>query len=344
MKKNNEKILIIRIVLLVSTAISLFYVPWPILRAWLPPVPNTVQEQLEDAIELGFDGIIVYVDQAGKAPAYYGAGYKNRDDKTPANPHDYFKIGSVDKLYKAVSIAQMVNSGQLSLEGTVADYFPEYVARIPNAARVTVRMMVQHRSGLPNFTDTPGFWNQSMESAEEALALIFDLPADFEPNEKYAYCNTNYLLLTLLIEKVTGDSFFQYLKQNILDPLELNHTFTSMHDIPMEELMSGYYVGVEADIKSTDYGVMVATPEDVGVFVRALNDGTLLSTEEQEIYSQIYEYGHGGLIPGYMTYAYYHPDIDAVVVQMVNTTDFEGYQWNIHQIVYNRIVKIISRP
>jgi hypothetical protein len=107
--------------------------------------------------------------------------------------------------------------------------------------------------------------------------------------------------------------------------------------------MSGYYVGVEEDIKTTDYGSMIASAEDVGIFLRALNDGSLFDEGEQEIYSSIYVYDHTGLIPGYQSIAKYHNDIDAVVVQFVNTTNFDGYNWTLSEIVYKRIVKILRR-
>jgi D-alanyl-D-alanine carboxypeptidase len=88
-------------------------------------------------------------------------------------------------------------------------------------------------------------------------------------------------------------------------------------------------------------GSMVATAEDVGIFMRALNDGSLFDEGEQEIYSSIYVYEHGGLLPGYQSIAEYHKDIDTVVVQFVNTTDFDGYDWDLSEIVINRIVKIL---
>jgi CubicO group peptidase (beta-lactamase class C family) len=306
-------------------------------------LPDTVQEQVDKGPNMGFDGIIVYVDQGGKAPAFYGAGWKNRAEKIAADPRALFKIGSVDKLYKEVSIVKLANQNKLSLDGTLADYFPELGGKIENVNEITLRMMIQHRSGIPNFTDTPDFWSYPPDSGEEALALIYGMPADFPPGDGYAYCNTNYLLLTMLIEKITGDNFFQYIREEILEPLQLNHTYPSIHAINMDDLMSGYYVGVEEDIKTTDYGTMIATIEDVGTFIRSLNDGSVFEGEEQEIYASLYDFGHGGLIPGYMTYAYYHEDIDAVVVQAVNTTNFSGYEWNLHQIMYNRIINILRK-
>lgn len=342
-KKPSTTTVLLRVFLIVGTAISFYFIPWPIIWAWLPPVPDTIQEQVDEAIEHGFDGMMVYVDQAGKEPAFYAGGWKNRAEKIPAGPGTLFKIASVDKLYKAISIVKLANQKKLALDGTLAEYFPDLEDKIANADKITVKMMVQHRSGLPNFTDIPNFWSNPTDNAEEALALIFGLPAEFEPGKKYMYCNTNYLLLTMLIEKASGVGSFDFIKENILQPLQLENTYASIRDIDMDALMSGYYVGIEEDIKTTDYGSMIATAEDVGLFIRALNDGSVFVEGEQEIYASLYEMGHGGLIPGYMTYAYYHPDIDAVVVQMVNTTDFNGYEWNIHQIVYNRIVKILRK-
>ncbi len=81
--------------------------------------------------------------------------------------------------------------------------------------------------------------------------------------------------------------------------------------------------------------------EDVGKFLRALNDGSVFDDGEQEIYP--YEYNHGGLVIGYQSLAEYHKDIDGVVVQFINTTDFNGYEWNLSEITINRIAKIIRK-
>ena len=317
----------------------MFFVPWVLVRAWLAPLPDTVQEQVN--IGLGFDGMIVYVGQGGKEPAFYAAGWKNRENKTPADPHSLFKIASISKLYDAVAITKLVSDKRLSLDKTLADYFPELVGRIENAERITLRMMVQHRSGIPNLTDTPNFWTDPPKSSKEALERVLDLPASFEPGEKYEYSNTNYLLISELIEKVVGYSKFQYIKEEILTPLGLKNTFGSIHKVNIDDVMSGYYVGIDEDIKTADYGSMLATAEDVGIFLRALNDGSLFDEGEQEIYSSIYVYEHTGLIPGYQSIAKYHKDIDTVVIQFVNTTNFDGYNWNLSEIVYNRIVKIL---
>ncbi|MCF8259877.1 MAG: beta-lactamase family protein [Melioribacteraceae bacterium] len=340
MKNNTVRILGI-IMPLVAITCTIIFVPWALLWAWIAPLPDTIQTQVDDALNHGFDGIVVYVDEGGKPPEFYSAGWKNRENKIPADPHALFKIASISKLYDAVAITKLVSSERLSLDKTLADYFPELVGRIENAETITLRNMIQHRSGIPNLTNTPNYWMNPPKNNKEALDLVLDLPANFEPGEDYEYSNTNYLLISELIEKVTGYGKFEFIKQEILSPLGLKNTFGSIHEVNMDNLMSGYYVGVEEDIKTTDYGSMVASAEDVGIFLRALNEGSLFDDGEQEIYTSIYVYNHTGLIPGYQSIAKYHTDIDAVVIQFVNTTNFDGYTWTLSEIVYNRIVKIL---
>ena len=333
---------IVRIVLLIGTITSMFFVPWILVWVWILPLPDTVQEQVNEAIGHGFDGMIVYVDEAGETPAFYTGGWKDRNNKIPADPKALFKIDSISKLYVAVAITKLVNDKRLSLDKTLANYFPELVGRIENAEKINLRLMVQHRSGIPNYTDYPGYWENPPDSREETLELALDLPANFEPDKDYGYSNTNYLLLRELIGKVVGYSQHQYIKEEILIPLELNNTFFSLKEVDIDDVMSGYYVGYEPDLKTVEQG-MLATAEDVGIFLRALNDGSVFDEGEQEIYSSIYVYEHGGLVPGYQSLAEYHKDIDTVVIQFMNTTNFDGYNWNLSEIVINRIVKILRR-
>ncbi|MBC8754863.1 beta-lactamase family protein [Kordia sp. YSTF-M3] len=332
---------ILRVLFIMASIASLYFVPWILVKAWILPLPDTVQEQVNEAIDHGFDGMIVYVDEAGKPPAFYTAGWHDRKKKIPADPQALFKIASISKLYVAVSITKLAKDKRISLDKTLADYFPELVGRIKNAEKITLRLMVQHRSGIPNFTDNPDFWKNREDTSKDALEYALDLPANFEPDKGYGYSNTNYLLLSRIIEKVTGYSRQQYFKEEILIPLGLKNTFGSLDEVDnLDKVMSGYYVGIEDDFKNEDVG-MIATAQDVGIFLRALNDGSVFDEGEQEIYSSIYEYEHGGLVPGYQSLAEYHKDIDTVVVQFMNTTDFEGYEWNLSEIVINRIVKIV---
>jgi D-alanyl-D-alanine carboxypeptidase len=340
MIKNKKAKWIVRTLLLIGTVISLFFVPWILVKAWILPLPDTVQEQVDEAIGYGFDGMIVYVDQAGKPPAYYTGGWKDREMKIPADPKSLFKIASISKLYTAVAATKLVKEKRLSFDKSLTDYLPELKGRIENADEITLKMMIQHRSGIPNFTDNPAFWENEEENGKNALDFALDLPASFKPDKGYEYSNTNYLLLRRILDKVLGYNHNDYIKEKILIPLELKNTYFSISEVDLGDVMSGYYVGYEEDFKARDNG-MLATAEDVAIFIRALNDGSLFEEGEKEIYP--YEYNHGGLVVGYQSLAEYHKDIDAVVVQFINTTDFEGYEWNLSEIIINRIVKIIRK-
>ncbi|MAT45604.1 MAG: serine hydrolase [Anaerolineaceae bacterium] len=354
--KNLNKSLPIRILRIVMPIVGLITAiiipPLDLVPPMLAPLPDTVQEQADRAIDLGLDGIIVYVDQGSQEPAFYAAGWKNKLTQEPADPHAYFKIGSIHKLYIATAVAQLVDEGKLSLEDTIADYFPELVGRIEYADQITLKMLVQHRSGIPNFTDDEDFdWFTPQTGDTDMLELVLDQPADFKPDTRYSYSNTNYLLIGRILDKVLGYSHHQYVYDEILAPLGLTHTYFSIDEVEFDDVISGYWYGYNDDLRYLG-GSMIATAQDVGIFLRALNDGSLLNDNAQLIYSSIYEYEHTGWVPGYYSIARYHEDIDTVVIQFVNTTGGEtwglanvigGKTTGLSNIVYNRIVKILRR-
>ena len=126
-KKQTKRIL--RIVFIISSIISLAFVPWILVKVWMLPLPNTVQEQVNEAMDYDFDGIVVYVDEAGKPPAFYTAGWHDRRKNIPARPNALFRIASIGKLYRAIAITKLVHAKRLSLDKTLADYFPELIGR-----------------------------------------------------------------------------------------------------------------------------------------------------------------------------------------------------------------------
>jgi len=320
--------------------------PWDIVWAWLPPLADTVHEEVDDALDHGLDGIVVYVQQADQEPVFYSAGWKNRENRIAADPQALFKIASISKLYIAVAVAKLAAEKRLPLNRTLAEYLPELAGRFEHSEKITLRLLVQHRSGIYNYTDHPNYpWDSPYKDNMELSELVFDVPANFEPDTDYEYSNTNYWLIGLILDKVLGYSHHQYIKEVILNPLGLKDTYSLLSEVNLDDLSSGYFVGYEPDIKYNDMihpgGSMIATIGDVGVFIRALNDGSLLTAEEQDIYRSIYRYGHTGLLPGFQSIARYHKDIDAVLIQFVNTSG--GHTWEISDIVYNRLVRILHR-
>ena len=330
---------------IVALVCIVIFPPWNGILVWLAPLPNTVQEQVDDAIQHGLDGIIVYIGRANDASALYAAGWKNKAAKETADPNALFKIASISKLYIAAAASTLISSQQLSLEKTLAAYLPELVGRIEYADQITLRQLLQHRSGIPNFSDQTGFsWFTTIDDSEK-LALALDKPADFKPDERYSYSNTNYLLIGNILDKTLGYSHRRLIDEEILAPLSLTHTYGLLSQVNIRDVVSGYHAPYEDDLREIDFtapgGSMVATAQDVAIFLRAFNDGSLLSTDQQEIYSLIYEYEHAGWLPGYQSIARYLEDIDVVVVQFVSTTSESSDAELTANVVFNRIAKIL---
>ena len=331
---------------IVAIVCLILFAPLDAVWLWMSPLPHTVQEQVDNAVGRNCDGIIVYTDKKSITPKLYAAGWKNKADKVPADPQALFKIASISKLYIAVAVAKLVNNKSLSLDQTLAAYLPELAGRIENADQITLKMMLQHQSGIPDFIDAPNLpWAQLPTDANEFLKLVLDKPADFKPDSRYHYSNTNYLLIGKILDQTLGYSHHQYIKKEILEPLKLTHTYSLLSEVDLKELSSGYSTEYNGDLKTQNFvspgGSMVATAQDVGIFLRALNDHSLLNVNEQAIYSSIYVYEHTGSLAGYSSIARYNKDIDAVVVLFVNTSG--GNSWAKLEVLYDRIVKILSK-
>lgn len=308
--------------------------------------PKSVQEEVDKTLDNGYDGIIVCVNKSGKS-SFYSAGWNNRENLIPAEPHLLFKIASISKLYIAAATTKLIADQRLSLNNTLAKLIPEVAGKIEYADKITLRMLLQHRSGIPDFLYDPDFKNSDPdEDYLTTAALIFDEPADFKPDKKYKYSNTNYLLIGEILDRSLGYSHHKYIKDSILIPLGLDNTYSLYSEVDPNDVMSGYYIGYDADLKSNNFtrpgGSMVASAEDVGKFLRALIDGTLFNAEEQAIYSSVYKYEHTGWVDGYTSIVRYHSDIDAVVVLFVNTSKDQMF-WLGLERSYNRIVQALKK-
>lgn len=148
------------------------------------------------------------------------------------------------------------------------------------------------------------------------------------------------------MDDALGYDHQRYIRERLLAPLGLEHTYGRMDDVDPATIAQGYDTHYEGGVRHLNFtfpgSSMVATAQDVGRFLRALHDGSLLSEEEQSVYRSVYVFEHTGLIPGYYSIARYHADIDTVVIQFVNTTG--GESLSVADNLYNRIVRILRRP
>lgn len=329
-----------------TIASLVFFVPWRNVGARLAPAPGTIEALVDRSAAGILDGVIVYAQVADNDPELYAAGWKDRDQRIPANPGALFRIASITKLYVATALAKLVDAHVLDLDRTIASYLPSLAGRIERSREITLRMLVQHRSGIPEFIFSSDYRSEEyVGDWSAALELVLDEPADFEPDRRYQYSNTNFLLIGMIIDQALGSSYQQYIANEILTPLGLEHTYSSLAEIDITKLAGGYDTGYCCDLKELPHpgpaGSMIATAEDVGIFLRALNDGSLLTDSEQAIYSSIYPYEHTGLLPGYSSIARYHPDIDAVLIAFVNTSG--GSTWGLVETVHRKALRILRR-
>ncbi|MFJ9850211.1 serine hydrolase domain-containing protein [Streptomyces sp. NPDC101150] len=265
-----------------------------------------LQKAIEEIVESGFVGVQLRVnDEEGEWAGSAGLAELGGAAKAPANGH--FRIGSSTKTFVATLVLQLVAEGVIGLDAPADDYLPEFGLD----RRITVRMLLQHTSGLFNHTGElfeDGTVVTGIPSTiagkewvdhrfrtyrpDELVRFSLSKPARFEPGTDWSYSNTNYLLARLLTEKVTGRSFAEEIQDRTLGPLGMSGTVapgTSM-EIP-EPCTHAYYryedAGQEETIDVTRHnpswvgagGDMISTTQDLATFFSALMGGKLLPAE-----------------------------------------------------------------
>jgi D-alanyl-D-alanine carboxypeptidase len=263
-----------------------------------------LQKAIEEIVDSGFLGITLRVhDERGEWVGSAGAAELGGTAKPPTN--GYVRIGSIAKTFTATLVLQLVADGKVGLDNPVNGYLPEFGLD----ERITVRMLLQHTSGVFNFTGevyddgtivhgipipygtTGKEWLDNRFKAyrpRDLVELALSRPARFEPGTGWSYSNTNYALARLLIEKVSGRSFAQEMQRLILGPLGLLGTVVpDGAEIP-EPYAHAYYRYEDAgrqktiDITRQDPswvssgGDMISTTQDLATFISALLGGKLL--------------------------------------------------------------------
>ena len=163
------------------------------------------------------------------------------NEGVPVSTGSGFAIASMTKSFTAVLVLQLVEEGRLSLDDTIVTHLPSYKADY--AGRVTVRQMLQNRSGIPHYISIPGWFDNDFKrglTQESLLETVSDLPLAFEPGSDYLYSNTNYYLLGLIIEAVTGKPYEAVLSERIIDPVGLSDTGQIYEPAPIPGLVNDY--------------------------------------------------------------------------------------------------------
>ncbi len=236
----------------------------------------------------GFNGSVIVAKDA--EVIYQKAfGFADKEKNVPLTDTTAFQLASVSKVVTATAVMLLVEKGLIKLDDTFASYFPEF----PYPA-ITVKHLLSHRSGLPNYlyflNDIVTSHSMVLTNSEVLRLMIEKRPALYlQPNRAFNYCNTNYALLALLIEKVSKKTFSNFLREEIFLPLGMKHSGTILSLDVFEDCICKPYDTKWKPIEreAADYVVgdksIYSTPYDMFLFSEALYQGKLLNAESQAL-------------------------------------------------------------
>lgn len=305
------------------------------------------------SIAIASNGVLVYQNSIGYSQL-------NKGLKTPATIETKYRIGSISKMFTAVMIFQVIDEGKLSFETPLAGYFPH----LPNAQKITIGEMLDHRSGLHNFT-SDSLYNTYMgshKSDAEMIAIFARQKPDFEPDAKAEYSNTNFVLLGYIIEKLTGKTYAEELKKRVTSKIGLANTYYGTKANPARnEAYSYKYTGQWTQMPETDMsipggaGAIVSTPTDLVKFIDALFAGKLISPANLELMKTMKDnfgmamiaipfddkkgYGHNGGIDGFSSLLAYFPEDKLAVAYTSN-----GVRYSTNEVVMGALSIYFNRP
>ncbi|WP_289030903.1 serine hydrolase domain-containing protein [uncultured Paraglaciecola sp.] len=287
-------------------------------------------DQYLDALDTNQKAMLSLAIVKDGKPAYQRSiGFTDIASKQQANKDTQYHIGSITKVFTSTMIFQLIDEGRLSLDTKLASYYP----KVKNADKITISMLLNHRSGIFNFTNASDY-SEYMEQGKtkaEMVNLIEELGSDFEPDSKASYSNSAYVLLGFIIEDVTQDSYASQLQNRITARLNLKRTmFAGPIDLKANQAKSytyesEYWVPATQTDMSIPFsaGAIISTPSEVGLFLTGLFNGKLISANSLDKMKEInqgygrglfkfpfYEkeiYGHTGGIDGFVSQAGYFP-------------------------------------
>jgi CubicO group peptidase (beta-lactamase class C family) len=228
-------------------------------------------------------GATIAIIEKGQIVYTRAYGLRERERKLPARTDTHYEIGSITKQFTAAAIMQLQEAGKLSIDATLATYLPD----APHAREVTLRQMLSHTSGLPEYLDGPNVDEEATHPATYAqlMARIDGKPLDFAPGSKWSYCNTGYFLLGRIIEVVSHEPYYHYVRKHLLDPAGMKQTFTVADEAKLAGMAVGYWhehgkterAPAIDDTWGWSAGGLVSTIADLQKWNQALTGGRIVS-------------------------------------------------------------------
>ena len=192
--------------------------------AWSQEFDSVKLNQYFDLLEENdkFRGSVA-VSKNGELVYTRSVGYCDMASEAKATSNSRYRIGSISKTFTTVLVFKAVAAGKLTLDQTLDDFFPQ----VPNAANITIKQMLGNRSGIHNFTDDPLYMTYMTQpkTEDEMVEIIVKAGSDFEPDSKFQYSNSNFVLLTYILEKSMGKPYAELVQENIAEPLGLSDTY-----------------------------------------------------------------------------------------------------------------------
>ncbi|MFF3319830.1 serine hydrolase domain-containing protein [Streptomyces sp. NPDC003035] len=307
--------------------------------------------------EAGVPGVMVSLSAPGKGNYIKAFGVADKATKVPMDPNLYMRIGSETKTFTVTAMLELVDQGKVGLD----DPIDKYVDGVPNGDRITLRQLAGMRSGLFNYSMDEGFYKALTSdpdrsfTPQELLDFSFKHPVNFQPGADFEYCNTNTILLGLVVEKAGGQPLHEFVQENVIEPAGLRHTiFPTGAEFPSPHAHG--YTDQTATGKTEDAtdwnpswgwaaGAMISDLRDMRTWARVVATGTLLTPETQEqrlkvggtdlagtgyglgIFNVEGWIGHNGSLPGYESLTVYLPEAQATMVVLLNTdTNHDGQE------------------
>jgi len=314
-----------------------------------------IDKLLSDVYKPGQPGAAVLVKKQGKVILRKGYGLANLELNVPVEPDMIFRLGSITKQFTAVAVLMLAEEGKLTLQDEITKFLPDYPTQ---GKKIIVEHLLTHTSGIKSYTDLPEWLPLQRKdmSVSEIIDLSKDKPMEFAPGERWEYCNSGYILLGAIIEKVSGKTYADFLQERIFGPLGLKSSCYDSTSRVIPRRVPGYSKG-NAGFENAPYlsmsqpyaaGSLASSADDLATWTESLLSGKLIKREMLERAFTSYKlkdgldsgygYGwqistyeghrlieHGGGIHGFLSYALFFPEEQVFVALLTNST-IDGLQ------------------
>lgn len=308
------------------------------------PTPSDLERYVDAAAKVwDFQGSVL-VAKDDRVLLARGYGWKDREFQEKNTPNTRFFIGSLTKQFTAAAILQLRDEGKLSLDDLIARHLTDYPKATAN--RVTIRQLLTHTAGIPNYTEAPEVLiNRTREVSPQTLLDVFkNRPLDFEPGTSFHYSNSGYIILGAIIEKLSGQSYEAYLHSHLLKPIGMFNSGYARREAAIPERATGYTLDANDSVVAAmpvafsvlhTAGALYSTTYDLLEWDRALRKGEILSRDAIKTMLDDTEYGyaagwyvdslygrthtcHGGFLDGYVSTIDRWPDDDLCIIILSN--------------------------